>query len=130
MTRPPPPGSVEGAGGVAGGVKRRPGEGRRQKPMKAQHHAVLISCPDCGNQISSAAVACPHCGSPRHPIVTESTGKMWKAMQLVGGIAVIWSFVVIVTTPAGDLSVATSFAAFLGLLAFVVGRIGGWWFHG
>lgn len=31
----------------------------------------LITCPDCGNQVSTEAVACPNCGRPMAPAVVE-----------------------------------------------------------
>lgn len=31
----------------------------------------LITCPDCGNQLSTEAVACPNCGRPMAPMVVE-----------------------------------------------------------
>lgn len=34
----------------------------------------LISCPECGQQISTSAETCPHCGYPmKERVVTEST---------------------------------------------------------
>lgn len=33
---------------------------------------ALISCPECGGQLSSAAEACPHCGYPIRETVAES----------------------------------------------------------
>ncbi len=33
---------------------------------------ALISCPDCGKQVSTKAVACPNCG---HPIATAQTSS-------------------------------------------------------
>ena len=31
----------------------------------------LITCPDCGNQVSTDAVACPQCGRPMAPAIVE-----------------------------------------------------------
>lgn len=31
----------------------------------------LITCPDCGNQVSTDAVACPNCGRPMAPVIVE-----------------------------------------------------------
>jgi hypothetical protein len=35
-------------------------------------HMPLVSCPECGRQISTAAEACPQCGHPNRP--TQQTG--------------------------------------------------------
>jgi hypothetical protein len=32
---------------------------------------ALITCPDCGNQVSTDAVACPQCGRPMAPMIVE-----------------------------------------------------------
>lgn len=31
----------------------------------------LVTCPDCGNQVSTEAVACPQCGRPMAPAIVE-----------------------------------------------------------
>lgn len=31
----------------------------------------LITCPECGRQISTAAEACPQCGHPNRPVAPE-----------------------------------------------------------
>ena len=33
---------------------------------------ALISCPECGKEISDKAVACPHCGNPMNPQVQQT----------------------------------------------------------
>lgn len=33
---------------------------------------ALISCPECGKEISDKAVACPHCGNPINPQVQQT----------------------------------------------------------
>jgi len=33
---------------------------------------ALIKCPDCGNDVSTAALACPHCG---RPVSLESSAR-------------------------------------------------------
>jgi len=34
---------------------------------------ALIKCPECGKEISSAAVACPHCGMPNIPSASPAS---------------------------------------------------------
>lgn len=33
---------------------------------------ALISCPECGKEISDKAVACPHCGNPMNPQIQQT----------------------------------------------------------
>lgn len=33
---------------------------------------ALISCPECGKEISDKAVTCPHCGNPINPQVQQT----------------------------------------------------------
>jgi DNA-binding MltR family transcriptional regulator len=52
---------------------------------------VLITCPDCTNQVSDAAHACPHCGRPPGIVplsedwVGEFTGYSDRVCALIGG---------------------------------------------
>jgi membrane protein YdbS with pleckstrin-like domain len=32
----------------------------------------LITCPDCGSEVSTAAAACPHCGRPMAPVAAPT----------------------------------------------------------
>ena len=70
----------------------------------------LISCPECGKQISDSATACPHCGYPLSslppvrarfsrrstPLDDTSTngaaGVVWLIVAIVGVPAVIFGF--------------------------------------
>src|SRR5262249_7969826 len=42
----------------------------------------LLTCPDCGKQVSAKATVCPHCGSPRESI---SPAAKW-IIGILGGI--------------------------------------------
>jgi hypothetical protein len=66
--------------------------------------------------------------------VIEQTGKAWKAIQLLGGLMAVVGFAVAVAVGTGRGSAAVLAVSILGgvmgLIAFIVGRIGAWWFHG
>lgn len=95
---------------------------------------ALITCPDCQSQVSDLSPACPKCGRPIRPQTIEATGKSWKATQFVGILVFfagffVWALALAVPDlrrvgpPAG-------IAAVLGFAAYIIGRIGGWWYHG
>jgi hypothetical protein len=71
----------------------------------------------------------------------QATGKVWKAVILMGTLLTIASAVVFGLSFAliepGSASGATGAVAglaclgtFVGLFTFILGRIGAWWFHG
>ena len=87
---------------------------------------ALVQCPDCGNDVSDKAPACPACGHPMAAATVELTGKEYKAMMLLGGVAI----------PIGLVSVYLGAPQFgtvtviLGLIVYFSARIGQWWHHG
>lgn len=86
---------------------------------------MLIACPDCGAKVSDRAPTCVQCGRPIAALTIEATGKLWKAVQLVGALIVLASF------PACLLMPAASVLVFLvGTLIFAGGRVSAWWYHG
>lgn len=50
---------------------------------------ALITCPECGKEISDCAAACPHCGKPMNsyymemPKQKKSKGWLWAVVILV-----------------------------------------------
>lgn len=83
------------------------------------------------------------------PVLTESTSKAWKLIQLVSGISFIVGLVIFFSNlPQHNLwlrdtlavaqanAVKVKYQAFgsgltvMGLVGFIVGRIGAWWYHG
>lgn len=98
---------------------------------------ALINCPDCGNKVSDLAPACPKCARPIHaPAHTagyappktqtvEQTGKLWKGLRLLGPIMAIVS--VIASPLLGSFGTVT--LLLLGLGAWIMGKIGSWWYH-
>lgn len=106
---------------------------------------ALITCPDCQRQVSDRAPACPQCGSPLHtpplgasqqaPRIIEATSKTWKTLQLAGGIVLVLAIpTCIVTTiaarPGEAASPVAAWCVLGGMILWLLGRIGGWWYHG
>lgn len=55
---------------------------------------ALRACPDCGHQVSAAAIACPNCGRPFSSTVgtqslLEATLRKWGGIVLVVIVLVI-----------------------------------------
>ena len=110
----------------------------------------LINCPDCGTEVSSLALACPKCArpisappttvvsSPQKTQTIEATGKGWKAVQLGGFVVACLGLISCFGAFSSTISEAerTKFAQngvnffFAGGVAYLVGKIGGWWYHG
>jgi len=98
---------------------------------------ALTACPECHPQVSSIARTCPHCGfllqyqaSPSRSTddlvqTIEQTGKAWKAAQLLGAVVLL---VGIVWGMAGG-GLPSAILGVCGLVAYIVGRTGAWWYH-
>lgn len=100
----------------------------------------LADCPGCGSGVSPNAVSCPRCGYVLRAQVVEQTGKQWKALQLFGGLGVAVGTVMLCSglatagnkgwkqqEPAFDIGCGI---AIVGIVVFLIGKIGGWWHHG
>ena len=99
----------------------------------------LITCPDCGKEISDAAPTCPGCGRPMiaapTTVTTESTSKSLKAWNCICTLAFlvgagIW---VLGMTCAHDFAWAQWLGAPIGaagLIGYVVNNFLIWWKHG
>lgn len=96
----------------------------------------LIECPDCGKQVSDAAVSCPQCGRPIAPAqaaapqavqTVQATSKDWKALRAIGAAMCFFGLLAI---PAFDEKTPAAVAALLGLVLYLFARFGAWWNHG
>ena len=97
----------------------------------------LITCPDCGKEISDKASACPNCGCPVGKPTTDTSGKkkdsVLSVIALVLSIFVITSFLGIIVglidlgafSKDGKRHIGSWFAVILGvaLLILTKGRI-------
>lgn len=101
---------------------------------------ALIACPECKRDISDRAAFCPQCGSPMNaprtatepPVQIEQTGKDWKIVQAGGAALMLLGSVACMAAlgnPGSDPIVGSGLAG-IGLLAYITGRVGAWWFHG
>ena len=85
------------------------------------------------------ATSCPHCGRPilptptahNLPTVIEQTAKKWKGLQVIGGLMTCFGFFMAMAGEANseESSIAPTVLALVGLLAFLYGRFGAWWYH-
>jgi len=88
---------------------------------------MLIKCPECGKEnISNQAVACPKCGYPLKAATIEATGKRYKGRQVMGALAIVVGFILIVT----DHFAIGVVLLILGLFDIIMGYVGAWWHHG
>lgn len=98
---------------------------------------AIIQCPECGHKVSDAAQACPSCAypiaAPPHskPTTIQATGKTWKELQLLSGLAfaigIVWLFI---SVSIGTVSSTALFLSIIGFTGYLVGRVGAWWHHG
>ena len=93
---------------------------------------ALVTCPDCGAEISDKAAACIKCGAPvavaptNGVVTTQQTGKTYKGLQFVGVVFLALG----VGACASGSKDATVPLTMIGALLYAIGRIGAWWKHG
>lgn len=106
----------------------------------------LITCEDCGAQVSDKATACPKCARPLGAAtLIEQTAKRWKLVQLIGagiilfGIVLVVVALVLVVNGLGWHRTPSFVNPFLwigyvsmgvGLVVVTVGLVAAWWHHG
>lgn len=107
---------------------------------------ALTKCSECGREISDKAPACPSCGNPinkqdqaqqgqQKVVVIEQTSKTWKAIQLIFGL-LFWVGIFMAFSHLGSKNEADietmamgNFFIGLGLIGWIVGKLGAWWNH-
>ncbi len=112
--------------------------GRLETPRIHGEHVVCAECyvrlvPQA--QVVAYATPVQPTGvmNPRVQTV-EATGKLWKACQALGVLAIIVGVVVLIAgaqTKDNEGMVAIGALLFiLGFIGYVIGRACAWWFHG
>lgn len=100
----------------------------------------LVTCGECGKQVSSLAQACPGCGAPiagataaravgQPAVTTELTSKALKKQTLVAwAILIVGLFMLFGESPTTK-AVGAVFM-FIGALLGVTAKARSWWHHG
>lgn len=94
----------------------------------------LMTCRDCGTDVSTRADACPRCGAPMRDVsvalgghvVVEQTGRRWKAMKIKGAFCLFVGLLLCVTPllPVGAI------LSLVGCGLLLWSRFGAWWYNG
>lgn len=101
---------------------------------------ALISCPECGREVSTRAEACPQCACPLRPAeadlrgvrTVQQTGKGLKAAMVVWTlvtVAAIGGFMIGMIEDDGTIKLASAGVLVLAVIALVVTRSAIWWHH-
>ena len=64
-------------------TRRSRGKRRGPVPVYAHRAMPLVTCPDCGHQVSTAAAVCPQCNRPMGPQMAAPAGAAPAAEQVV-----------------------------------------------
>ena len=72
---------------------------------------MLITCPECGRQISDKAEACPHCGCPRDVVLKQFEMVVFDPETMTG------------KTPADDKAIEVALDFYDELLVSGDGRV-------
>ena len=96
---------------------------------------ALITCPECGKQVSEKATNCPNCGFPisGYEVQTiEQTGKKFKKQKLYSvllfaiGILIMFLSILFESWSVTHTGVVISV---IGVIWFVIIEIKIWWHH-
>lgn len=100
---------------------------------------AIISCPECGHQVSDRAASCPSCGTPLAAAATsarviEQTGKGLKAQQLLSILLLLVGVVFAIAASSGGGSSSGGIGLggimiVIGFLWYAVVRFRIWWHH-
>lgn len=100
----------------------------------------LVTCGECGKQVSNLAQACPGCGAPiagataakavgQPAVTTELTSKALKKQVLIAWLIVIVGLFMMF----GDSPTAKAIGGvftLIGLLVAITAKARSWWHHG
>ena len=94
---------------------------------------ALVSCAECGRQISDRAASCPDCGcpinsprpAPARTVTIQKTAKKYKGAKLIGAA---WLGIGVIIMVAGE-ETPGAVLAVLGLSIYIAARALAWWHH-
>lgn len=104
----------------------------------------LVSCPDCGHQVSSRAPSCPHCGAPIStakedkaigtPVETiQQTSKHLKKNTAISAVIMFFGFLLLIpsicTSKVSALLYVGLALTIIGLAWLLYTKIQIWWHH-
>jgi len=92
---------------------------------------ALTKCPECGSQVSSAAVSCPKCADPITAQTIEQTGQGLKAQRLAAGALIILSLSMMLLDGFTELRLQplALFGFYTGIVWHLFVRMLIWWRH-
>lgn len=104
---------------------------------------AMMTCAECGKNVSDRAESCPGCGAPIGGVQTiEKTGKGIKFILLISFLATITGCAGMFAKMPGsdvkgaeyarqiDAALPYTFSFVLGLIVFVSAKFAQWWRHG
>ena len=110
---------------------------------------ALVTCSECGHEVSSQAAACPGCGCPiavvassapvaiaaqtGRGVTVERTSKRWKGQALLAGFLFFGGFAILVPSCISESPKTTIFSAavcFIGAVWGIYVKLMTWWHHG
>lgn len=90
---------------------------------------ALVTCPDCGKQISQNAAACPNCGAPSNMYDNKSkeryivNPRIGKGKIVLGGILIIFGLIY----SSGGSYYLGAFCIIIGFALTMTGKFQNWW---
>lgn len=117
---------------------------RHNEKSKQGDTMALITCPDCGKEVSDRAAACNGCGAPlgvdaeargsgvRSLTTTQLTSKSLKIQSLIAVVMFLVGMVMAMATDPAEGESGVGIASLLmvvGVLLYIVTRFRIWWHH-
>ena len=94
---------------------------------------ALVTCAECGIEITDQAELCPRCGYAVRRLRLEATVRRWKRRTLFWSVMWLGALIFFFQGLSHDNPLLRSFGLLLGLIGFLA-IIGGatvvWWKHG
>ena len=94
---------------------------------------ALITCPECGKEMSDQADACPHCGFAVRRQVVEATVRRYKRHHLAWMLLFLTGSVLTIRGISNHFEpVEMSLGFLLGTVSFIamiLSAIRAWWTH-